>query len=84
MRIDRLCAAHEVLLNQQRICSTLTQDGWLGEQAPTLIDIPAGTLKAGSNVLDVQVRCVLHGGFAMPELGPQGHLATPDTCGISS
>lgn len=74
LRIDRLCAAHEVLLNQQRIRSTLTQDGWLGEQAPDLIDIPAGTLKAGSNVLDVQVRCVLHGGLAMPELAPKATL----------
>lgn len=74
LRIDRLCSAHDVLLNQRRIHSTLSQDGWLGEPSPDLLDIPAGTLQSGTNVLDIQVRCILHGGLSMPELAPKATL----------
>lgn len=74
LRIDRLCAAHDVLLNQRRLHSSLASRTWLGEPAPALLDIPGGLLQAGPNQLDLEVHCVLHGGLSMPVLGPKADL----------
>lgn len=73
-RIDRLCAAHDVILNQRRLHSTLLSRSWLGEPAPAMIDVPGGMLQAGSNELYVDVQCVLHGGLSMPILAPKVEL----------
>lgn len=74
LRIDRLCAAHDVILNDRRLHSTLATRTWLGEPAPALLDIPGGMLQAGSNELRIEVHCVLHGGLSMPVLAPKASL----------
>lgn len=73
-RIDRLCAAHDVILNQRRLHSTLLSRSWLGEPAPILLDVPGGMLQAGPNELYIDVQCVLHGGLSMPTLAPKAEL----------
>lgn len=74
LRIDRLCAAHDVILNQRRLHSTLLSRTWLGEPAPALLDVPGGMLQAGTNELYIDVQCVLHGGLSMPALAPKAEL----------
>ncbi|MDE2000453.1 MAG: hypothetical protein KGI52_16165, partial [Burkholderiales bacterium] len=74
LRFDRLCAAHDIALNDRRLHSTLAVRAWLGEPAPELVDIPSGMLRAGPNTLDIRLRCVLHGGLSMPALVPQADL----------
>lgn len=74
LRIDRLCAAHDVILNQRRLHSTLLSRSWLGEPAPALLDVPGGMLQAGTNELYFDVQCVLHGGLSMPALAPKATL----------
>ncbi|MGE5452897.1 MAG: ATP-binding protein [Acidobacteriota bacterium] len=74
LRIDRLCAAHDVFLNQRRLHSTLITGPWLGEPAPALLDIPGGMLQAGRNELRLEVRCTLHGGLSLPSLAPKASL----------
>lgn len=76
LRIDRLCAAHDVILNQRRLHSTLLSRTWLGEPAPALLDVPGGMLQAGANELDIDVQCVLRGGLSMPVLAPKAELQT--------
>ncbi len=74
LRIDRLCAAHDVFLNERRLHSTLSSGPWLGEPAPALLDIPGGMLQPGHNELRLEVRCALHGGLSMPALAPKADL----------
>lgn len=74
LRFDRLCAAHRIHLNDQLLHSTLLNRTWLGEPTAHLLDVPPSMLRPGVNTLNLDVRCVLHGGLTAPALAPKSEL----------
>lgn len=76
LRIDQLSTEHILRLNGRLLHSTMPRGHWLGEPRAHLIDIPEGMLKAGPNVLDIEVHYTLHGGLSAPALAPKAWLRT--------